>query len=180
MLEFVRDSNMKKIYTFTLGGSNYPSEKFYSNLRLFAFMLYDSIYNYYEENTTPLNINDSIEYNQINFDKGRYKFSSDLYDDGCTYYEPFVIGDQSVGLTIIDDNFDIKKIESIAEYTLNLLNLDYKLTINVFPYYAKESSDESNRDNALRMAFNKLGYKYIRKNTFLSKLIGHKIGKKVR
>ena len=176
---------MKKIYTFTLMGDNYPSSKYDSDLRLFAYLLYDSIYNYDDDGRIPLDINDGIKYNQINYTAGDghgYTLSSDLYDDGYTEYEPFIIGDKIVGLTIWDDNFDMDVISKIAQETINLLNLKAHVIIRCFPYYAKDKNDESNRENALCMVFQKLGYEYDRKTktNFLGRFIHNKRSKKNR
>ena len=74
---------MNKIYTFTLKGEDYPSERFNSNLRLFAHMLYESVYTYYDEYNNPLDVDKNIVYNRIHdnvYDSGYY-LDSDIIDE---------------------------------------------------------------------------------------------------
>jgi len=168
---------MKTIYTFTLEGENYPSSKFDNDLRLFAHILYETIYNYDGENSTPLNINKNIEYNHINenseyWDYGsQYKLDSDLYDDGFIDYEPFILGNDSVGLTISDESFGLKTIEAMIQEVLELLKFNYKVKINFVRYDARNNEDERNRSNAMRTIFNVLGHKYNRRSSLLTMIM---------
>lgn len=153
---------MKKIYSFTLDSDEYPSVRrnIYSDLRLIAYMLYSEIYNYYGENDSPLDINPLIKYNNLNEVKDlffAYKFDSDKYDDGYTYYEPFIVGERTFCFTIIDDNFDDKIIKEILHYVMKILKVKYNVTINTYEYNAKDINDEKNREEAMRRIFNDLG-----------------------
>ena len=96
---------MKKICTFTLEGEDYPSKDYGDKLRLFAYMLYDLVYNYYGDGIIPLNINKNIVYNKLHvgFMNSGYFFDSDVFDNGFINYEPFLIGTHSFGLTILDN-----------------------------------------------------------------------------
>jgi hypothetical protein len=56
---------MKTIYAFTLESDDYHSNRFRYNLRLIAFLLYDKIYKYYDDDYIALIINKKIRANNI-------------------------------------------------------------------------------------------------------------------
>ena len=74
---------MKRIYAFTLDNEDYPSRKFGFDLRLLAYLLYDTIYNYDGENSTALVINKNVRFNRIHegFNKDEYYFEYDEYNE---------------------------------------------------------------------------------------------------
>lgn len=166
---------MKTIYTFTMKDNN-SFANYASKLRLLAYMLYDSIYNYYGEGKFPLNINENIIYNKINEDsrdRTIYKFDSELCgEEDNYYYEPFLIGNNSFGFTIIEDDFDINIIKRLLKENLTLLNLDCQIDISTFVYEASELSDETNREMAIGAIMEKYGIKQKKPNWF-EMLIGY-------
>lgn len=164
---------MKLVYTFTMK-DNKTDDKYDDKLRLLACMLYESIYNYYGDGKFPLDINDSIIYNQINDIKGReYRFDSELSDDiENVYYEPFLIGNNSFGITIYDESFNIEIIKQLLNENLLLLNIEMPVQIRVFSYLACDIYDESNREDAIETLMQKFGVKQ-RKVNWFEKLIRH-------
>ena len=163
---------MKTIYTFTFDCDSELIDRFNSNLRLIAYMLYEYIYNYYGDDRNPLVIHDGIERNNLISGEyfKEYRLDSDKNGDDGVDYEPFIIDNNTFGLTIRDDSFDINIIVKLLEEILRLLGVDYKYTINSSVYYARDIFDESNRDGALKFLYNKLGFKY-RKNKFISMIM---------
>ena len=160
---------MKTIYIFTLKGIDEDVECFNNNLRVLAYMLYTSIYNYYGDNKFPLDINENIEYNELNEDcqSHVFQFDSEIYDDSeYVDYDPFLIGDNSFGITISDETFDVEIIKSLLEQNMRLLGFNYKVDMDLFKYEAKDQSDERNRQIAIKTIFNKLGCKQKRGNIF--------------
>lgn len=158
---------MKKIYTFTLESDDYPSGRIRDDIRIIAAMVYEEIYNYIGDGVIPLNINKYIVYNQIGYsyrmscgiDSGnRYVLKSDIYDDGYINYEPFIVGNKTFGMTIVDDSFDIIIVKQIVNYVLNLLKLNYRVLIEEFSYQSKNIDDESCRDFAINKIYNKFSY----------------------
>lgn len=162
---------MKTIYTFTLSSDDVPSSGRINedDLRLIAYMVYNEIYNYYGEDDKILNSNDRIIYNNLreNFNGYRYRFQSDLVPQKYVYYEPFIISNHTFGFTIVDNNFDIHKVNEIVEYVLNLLRLNYKVKIKCVDYDALNMYDERYRDDALSLIYENFGLKYERKFKFV-------------
>ncbi len=164
---------MKRIYTFTLEGDDYPSSKFRENLRIVAHFMYHQILNY-GAYATPLNVNKNIRYNRLregghSFDI-RYFLDSDYYDDGLINYEPFIIGENSFGLSVDDGMISQDTICDLLNYVLGLLNLKYKVTINSMSYESKDIDDESKRSRAIKKLLKKLGCK-VNKNTSLVRML---------
>lgn len=153
---------MKTIYSFTLSSDEYPSysKRFNDDLRLFAYMLYNEVYNYYGDGDNVLNINPLIEYNDliefsnIDFD---YRFISDINDDGYTYYEPFIVGKKTFCFTTFGDNNDERIIENSLDYIMRLLKMNYNVIINKYSYVANNINDERNRENTIRRIFADFG-----------------------
>ena len=164
---------MKKIYAFTLDNDDYPSEKYRHDLRLIAYMLYDSIYNYDGENFTALIINKNIKYNDIHegYRDGEYYLDSDEFDNGYIYYEPFLIGERSFALTINDDIMSEDVVCSLLNYTLNLLGFGYKFSVKTICYFSKNNEDERNRSKAISLLSTSLGCEPTKKNYFAKKRI---------
>ncbi|MBQ2873405.1 MAG: hypothetical protein IJE89_05350 [Bacilli bacterium] len=165
---------MKKIYTFTLESDEYPSEKFNNTLKLVAYMLYMEIYTCDEEDYIPLVINNKINSNNFKNDNNyngynSYNFEYDMVIDGKVYYEPFIIGTNSFGFTVIDERIDEETIRESLEYVLRLLNLNYRYTINTVSYEAVDMEDEKNRKKAISHVFENLGVKM--ENPLVLKLI---------
>lgn len=154
---------MKTIYSFTLSSDEYPSygKRFNDDLRLFAYMLYNEIYNYSDGIDNILDINPLIEYNDLKEKFGldfSYRFDSDMYDDGYTYYEPFMVGNRTFCFTTFGDNIDERIIECSIEYIMRLLKMNYKVTINKYSYIANDINDEKNREDTIRRIFDDFGY----------------------
>lgn len=168
---------MKKIYSFTLDSDDYTSICFMSNLRLIAYLLYDSIYNYDGENVTALNINKNIIYNNINENGSYYYLDSDLYDDNNINYEPFILGNRTFCLTIDDDVMNEDTIKELLELEQHMANLSYKIHINSEGYYSKNKDDERFRFRAINTLCSKLGCNQI-KRSFLDNLLGWNYNKR--
>lgn len=149
---------MKKICTFTLEGEDYPSKDYRNNLRLFACMLYDLVYNYYGDGIIPLNINKNIVYNNLHVDtiNRGYLFDSDIFDYGSINYEPFLIGTRSFGLTILDDLISEDNLMDLANQVLYMLKIKEKVILKTVEYYSKDMDDERNRRKAMGIAFDNL------------------------
>ena len=149
---------MKKIYAFTLEGDDYPSSKFDSNLRLFAHMLYEAVYNYDDVDNNPLNINCNIIYNNIHYMYGgsNYCFDSDINKTANKFvnYEPFIIGNKSFGFTVNDEYIDLNTICDLMKEVLLLINVDYKYKVDTINYDSKNLEDESNRKRAINQLYN--------------------------
>lgn len=164
---------MKKIYTFTLDSEDYPSDKFRYNLRLIAYLLYDSIYNYDGEGFTALNVNKNITYNDIHEGyKDSYYMDSDLYDDGYINYEPFIVGDRTFGLTINDEMMSENLILELLNDSIRLARLDYRvLCVNSLSYPSNNINDERYRSKALEALFYKLNCKVTKRVSLVKKLV---------
>lgn len=149
---------MKKICTFTLEGDDYPSKDYSSKLRLFAFMMYDAIYNFYGDGLIPLNINKNVVYNNIHYDslEDYYFLDSDVIDNGYINYEPFLIGKRSFGLTLCDGLISEKDLLNLVKQVSYMLKINNKVTIRTVEYYAKDTDDEKNRRKAIFTAYSNL------------------------
>lgn len=154
-------------------------------------IVYEQIYYYNDEYSIPLNINRYIVHNDLRYtsyigitfrNEGHYKLSSDEYDDGYINYEPFVVGNRTFGLTIVDDSLDITIVERMVEYALNLLRLNYKFKIEIFPYESKNIDDESHRDSAINEIYSKYSFGTVRRNKLVRLLRNgiYRNGKNVR
>lgn len=180
MIEFGSgDKNMKTIYTFTLnGGEDAPEGKSFDyHVRMIAFMLYTELINYDDENiaTSPLNVNANITVNNIISYSDNYKciLDSDVHDENYINYEPFILGRNTFGLTIDNDNFTLDIMMELLDYVIKLLNLPYKYEIEVktAKYKSKNVDDESNRDDAISSIADELRLEYIKRNTLGRRLI---------
>ena len=142
---------MKRIYAFTLDSDDYPSDKFRYNLRLIAYLLYDTIYNYDGEYSIALVINKNIKYNGIREGKyiDEYYLEYDEYNEKYINYEPFLIGKRSFALTIDDDVMSEDTICELMEQVMLLARVDYKYTIRTISYVSKNMEDESQRKKAV-------------------------------
>lgn len=159
---------MKRIYVFTLETDN-MEYNYKNNLRLLAYMLYESIYNYYGDGKIPLNLSDGIVCNKLNetMVNKEYKFDSEICgEENNYYYEPFLVGDNSFAFTIVDDSFDINIIKQLLNQNLSLLKMDNKVNINVVTYYSVDEMDESYRRTAVEMVFEQHGVKLKKANWF--------------
>ena len=138
---------MKRIYAFTLDSEDYPSDRFRSNLRLIAFLMYDLIYNYDGENCTPLIINKNIKNNEICPGRSDSEYCLRYNEDNDKYinYEPFLVGNRSFALTIDDEVMNETTIRDLMEQVLRLTMLDYRYTIKSIGYFSKDRDDERNR-----------------------------------
>lgn len=166
---------MKKIYAFTLEGDDYPSSKFDSNLRLFAHMLYEAVYNYDDVDNNPLNINCNIIYNNIHYMYGgsNYCFDSDINKTANKFvnYEPFIVGDKTFCFTIKEDLLSKEVIIELVDYINRLLKFNYVVTINEFDYIAKNKEDERYRHKAIKNIFQQLDSQINNKCNFVRRLI---------
>lgn len=163
---------MKRIYTFTLEADEYASKRFRSDLRLLAYLLYDSIYNYDGEDVTALNINKNIVYNGINDNGDYYYMDSDIYDNGYINYEPFIIGKNTFALTIDDSIMDESTIRELLEIELRLSRLSYNIVINSQPYMSKNKDDERLRHRAINILCSKLGCSLVKRFPFVDFFVG--------
>ena len=68
-------------------------------------------------------------------------------------------------------------LESIVKYVLDLLKLNYKFTIESFPYQSKNISDESYRDGAINIIYDKFSSECI-KRTRIRRLLKNTFSKK--
>ena len=178
---------MKKIYTFTIDSDDCLSGRFKDDIRIIASLVYEEIYNYIGDDINPLDVNKNIVYNDICYRCGRvfdsyngsyYMLISDKYDDGYINYEPFLVGKKTFGITVVDDSFDITIMNSIVQYVLSLLKLNYKIIIEEFSYEAKDINDERFRDDAMNKIYDKFtcGFgkrnkvRRILKNTFSKRI----------
>lgn len=164
---------MKKIYTFTVEGEDQSSDVFRSNLRLLAYLLYESLYKYDEEPYRPLIINKNIVYNGIHdeniFDRGYY-FDSDIHNMKMIDYEPFIIGNNVFGFTVNDELISEEEIKELVDYVLRLTKLSYRISVNSFGYISRGLDDERNRDKAFKEIFNYFHCKSTRKSSFVRSL----------
>lgn len=164
---------MKRIYAFTLDSEDYPSSKFRSNLSLIAYLLYDIIYNYDGEYSTPLVINNTIKYNRIHesYRSNEYYLEYDKYDEKYINYEPFLIGNRSFALTIYDDLMSEEIICELMEQVMLLAKVDYLYTIKTMDYISKNKEDESNRRKAVRQLRDTLEGFAAKKGNFARKMV---------
>ena len=171
MIEFKTGGfDMKTIYTFTLESDSCCLDKLDNDIRLFAYMLYEDIYDYYDGVDIPLDINKNITYNGINERLSGYYLDSDEYDDGLIDYEPFIVCNNTFAFTIIDGLMGMDVICDLVDYLLKLLKLDYKVIINAWNYDAKSIDDESNRSRVIYSIYNKFGF-IKKKGSFIKRLI---------
>ena len=164
---------MKKIYAVTLKSEEYLSGPDSDDLKLLAAMVYDYIYDFAEDGMILLNINKNIVHNKIHYARyfnsnkygnTNYKMDSDIYDDGYINYEPFIVGNKTFAITIVDDMYGIEFLEKVIKYNLCLLKLRYKFKIEVFPYKSKDINDESHRDKAVNEVYNRYTYGNVKRN----------------
>jgi len=184
---------MKRIYAFTLDGEDCVSSKFRSNLRLIAYLMYDSIYNYDgSDDYKALIINKNIIYNEIiegtggcrfanygesadDYTKYEYYLSSDVYDDGYINYEPFLIGDRTFAITVDDRYISEDALRELLEDNLNITKLEYSYKITSIGYLSSDINDEKNRKKAIRLLFSNLGCQPVKKKLFAKKKNGIKV-----
>lgn len=163
---------MKKIYTFSVEGDDPYSGLFRSNLRLLAYMLYESIYLFNDEYTNPLNISKNIVYNHIHEDDRDmgYYFDSDIHNMKMIDYEPFIIGNNVFGFTVNDELISEEEIKELVNYVLRLTKLSYIIDIHSFGYISSNSEDESHRERAFKEIFNYFHCKSTRKSSLVRSL----------
>ena len=161
---------MKKICTFTLEGEIYPSKEYGDKLRLFAYMLYDLVYNYYGDGIIPLNINKNIVYNNLHIGimNSGYFFDSDVFDNGIINYEPFLIGTHSFGLTIFDDLISEEILMDLVKQVSYMLKIKGRVTFKTVEYCSKNTEDEKNRRKAMNIVFTNLGCQLPQRKFLLS------------
>lgn len=168
---------MKKIYAFTLDSDEYPSIRFRHNLRLIAFLLYDSIYNYDGEGFTALVINDNIRRNGIytGHSDNDFYLEYNEYNEKYINYEPFLIGNKSFALTIDDEIMDENVVLGLMNNVLLqvswLTKHEYKYTFNTVGYISKNKNDESNRKKAVHQLVNCVENKPIKNNVPVRKKV---------
>ena len=162
---------MKKIYTFTLDGDDCPSSRFDSNLRLFAHMLYETVYTYDDEWHNPLDINKNIVYNNIHDGGSYYYFDSDIKPSNMINYEPFIINGNTCGFTINEDSMSREVIEDLVRYVNSLLKFEYTVKINSYDYVSKDKDDERNRRKAIRLVLEGLGNRISNKSSIVRRLV---------
>ena len=163
---------MKKIYAFSIDDEESLSDKFKSDIRLLAYLLYDSIYGYDERKL--LNINKNIVFNRIHesfINNYYYYLDSDCYDAGFINYEPFLLGDRIFALTVDDEFISENDIMYLLNSALSLLKLNFRVNIFSENYFSKDIDDEKNRHKAINSLCSKMGLKICRKTDFVKRLI---------
>ena len=178
---FGGDKKMKRIYAFTLDSEDYPSEKFGHNLRLIAYLLYDAIYNYDDENTIALVINKNIKSNNIHdgYRDGEYYLDSDCCKSQSVYYEPFLLGKSSFALTVDDELMNEEVICELMKqvlfevYLLSGVNYNYK--IRTISYFSKKKDDESNRKKAICQLHNEIERTFVNEKVLVRKRVTNKL-----
>ncbi len=158
---------MKKIYTFTLDSDDYPSRGLYDDVRVIAALVYDCIYNYYGEDNVPVSTSKNIVYNELRdayHADGKYIMDSDKNDDGYINYEPFISGSRTFGFTVVDDSISYSELMKMVNYVLGLARVNYRVSIECFPYPSKDMDDESNRDEVINAINSRFGERYIKRN----------------
>lgn len=162
---------MKRIYAFTLDSDDYPSEKFRHNLRLIAFLLYDTIDNYDVRENTALIVNKVVKNNGIYEGSASNElcFEHDCDDLKYTNYEPFIIGNCSFALTINDEVMSEQVICDLMDYIIRLLSLNYQYTVRSIGYPSKNINDESHRKKAIIGLHNLLNGKIKEVNPLVKK-----------
>ena len=136
---------MKKIYTITLDDENVPSWKFYNDLRVIAYWLYDALDGMESKDGDSILCHEGLIHNDLleTSCKGiyQYRFLSDINKGDYHMYEPFIINNNSFGFTIIDDDIiSDAEITELLDQTLKFLNLNYKYSINDI-YYDESHSN---------------------------------------
>lgn len=159
---------MKRIYAFTLDNEDYPSRKFGFDLRLLAYLLYDTIYNYDGENSTALVINKNVRFNRIHegFNKDEYYFEYDEYNEKYFNYEPFLLGKSSFALTIDDTLMSEETLRGLFDYTLRLTGLNYRYKVDSKDYYSSNKDDERNRKKTINEIIDMIGCPHPKHNIF--------------
>lgn len=167
---------MKKIYTFTLQNDKRTLDQSDQNLRLLAYMLYESIYNYYGDGRIPLDISDGIRINKLveNGEKRTYMLESEVFGDNICY-DPFLIGENSFGLTISDSTFDGKIIERLLRENLRLLKIDTSVKVVSFRCEELAFDDLINREETIKKIYEWFGCKQ-KKSSFLGMFKNNKKG----
>lgn len=158
---------MKKIYTFTLDSDDYPSRGLHDDVRVIAALVYDCIYNYYGEDNVPVSTSKNIVYNELRdayHVDGKYIMDSDKNDDGYINYEPFISGRRTFGFTVVDDSIGHSELREKVNYILSLVRVNYRVSIECFPYPSKDMDDESNRDAVINAINSRFGERYVRRN----------------
>ena len=126
-----------------------------------------------------LNINKNIVHNDIHYVRHsnfseygiiNYKMDSDIYDDGYINYEPFIVGNKTFAITVVDDKYGIEFLEKVIRYNLSLLKLHYKFKIEVFPYESKNIDDESHRDEAINEVYSRYASGNVKRNRLVRML----------
>ena len=170
---------MKKIYAFAFDEEDYLSDKWRNNIRLVAFLLYDSVYNYDEEDRIPLNLNKNIVFNRIHeFSEHNYYLDSDCYDDGFINYEPFLINNRCFAFTVDDNLISEKDIRSLLNSVLYIVGISSSVRICSEVYSSKNKDDERNRWKAISAICNRTGYKYNKKTYLVKRLFCRNKNKK--
>lgn len=175
---------MKRIYAFTIYGEDFSSDSFTYNIRLMAFLLYDFVYNYYDDECIPLIINDKIKNNRIHegYLNEKYYFDYNEYNDKYINFEPFFLGKRSFAVTINDELLGEDILYKLMDEVLFLMNKNYVYKINSIVYESKELNDEKNRKKAVHQLCDDLiGTKNkssisMKKKMLISPLLKNKIG----
>ena len=164
---------MKRIYAFTLDNDDYPSKKFGFDLRLLAYLLYDTIYNYDGENSTALVINKNIKVNRIHegFGRDEYFFDYDEFDERNYNYEPFLLGNSTFAITIDDTIMSEETLRGLFDYTLRLTGLKYRYKVDSKYYYSSSKDDERNRKKTINELIDIIGCGNPKRSIFTKKRV---------
>lgn len=155
---------MKKIYTFTLEDEEGLSQHDRNNLKLVAYLMYDQLINYeYRENKSILVRNKYIKQNELyeRLVNGiyYYRFDSDLASDNEYLFEPFMIGEDSFGITVYDGIISGVEIENILDTVKKMIHFDKNIFIDSLNYNSS-LDDEDNRIDTIKRIREKISYMY--------------------
>ena len=165
---------MKRIYAFTLKTDEEYTKEVNSNLKLIAYMLYETIRNFWDGGRSPLSMSKNVKYNMLldKDDEYQYRFYSDVHDVGKTYYEPFLLSDYTFCFTVYDDVIDEDLIRYLLKNVLGLTRTDYEFDITSIDYFSEHEDDERYREKAIKEICNTLDIEYEKENNLIRKLLG--------
>ena len=143
---------MKTIYIFTVSNDIADVQKFNSDLRLLAYLMYMDISEYEED--CPIIVrnkkileNDIVEYNANG--EIMYKLKYDDTDLSNCYVNPLLIGNNSFAITVYKDSIQYNDILFILKNNIQIVNSNYTAKIIQIDYKSISVLDESNRIKAI-------------------------------
>ncbi len=136
---------MRKIYMITLEEDNPLSLVNPGVVKEVAFLLYCELCKFDKPILCANRKNDEELIENVLYEKNIdnkyiYKFISDKDNDNYYLYEPFMINENSFGITVFPDSIDDADIELLIGNILRLVGYNYKYKID-FAYYDEEKKD---------------------------------------